>query len=126
MSVSESVPTALAIRTGRGEVRLDARSLQLERLSVEGSSGDVSIRVIPRFKDLPVELNLPRADLELSFPDSVGVEASGKIEWGDLGATFWRFSQKDKSFFSENYDRASQKIHLRFGKRPESLDLRAE
>ena len=126
ISVSESVPTTLSIRTGRGEVRLDARSLQLEKLSVEGSSGEVSIRVIPRVKDLPVELNLPRADLELSFPDSVGVQAEGKIELGDLGATFWRFSRKDKSFFSENYDRASQKVHLRFGKRPESLDLRAE
>jgi len=126
ISVSDSVPTALAIRTGRGEVRLDARSLLLEKLSVEGSSGEVSIRLAPRVGDLSVELNLPRADLELSLPDSIGVEASGKIEWGDLGNSSWRFSQRDKSFFSENYEKAAQKIHLRFDKRPESLDLRAE
>ena len=126
ISVSESVPTALSIRTGHGEVRLDARSLQLEKLSVEGSSGEVSIRAVPHFKDLPVELNLPRADLELSFPDSVGMEVSGKIDWSDLGNPAWRFTQKGESFFSENYDRASQKVHLRFVKRPESLDLRSE
>ncbi len=126
ISVSDSVPTALAIRTGRGDVQLDARFLQLEKLSVEGSSDDVSIRLAPKAKDLAVELILPRADLELSLPDSVGVEASGKIEWGDLGSSPWRFSQKDKSFFSENYGKALQKIHLQFGRRPESLDLRAE
>lgn len=126
VSVSESIRTALSIRTGRGETRLDLRLLQLEKLIVEGGSDDVSIRLAPEGKDLVVELGLPRADLELSLPDSIGVEASGKIEWGHLGGFPWRFTRKEKSFFSENYDKASQKVHLRFSKEPESLDLRAE
>ncbi|MGH8004912.1 MAG: hypothetical protein ACRECJ_09350 [Limisphaerales bacterium] len=126
ISVSESVPTTLSIRTGRGEVQLDAHSLQLEKLTVEGASDDVSIRLAPKLKELVVELGLSRADLEISLPDSVGVEATGKIDWGNLGGFSWRFTQKDKSFFSENYDKASQKVHLHFVKKPESLDLRAE
>lgn len=126
VSVSESIPTALSIRTGRGETRLDLRSVQLEKLAIEGGSNDVSIRLAPKAKDLVVELGLPRADLELTLPDSVGVEASGKIEWGQLGGFSWRFTQKEKSFLSENYDKASQKVHLRFSKEPESLDLRVE
>ncbi|MCI0331584.1 MAG: hypothetical protein L0196_11695 [candidate division Zixibacteria bacterium] len=126
VSVSESIPTALSIRTGRGDVQLDTRFLQLEKLSVAGASDDVSIRLAPKAKDLTVELSLPRADLEISLPDSVGVEASGKIDWGNLNGFGRRFAQKDKSFFSENYDKAQQKVHLRFAREPESLDLRAE
>ncbi len=126
LSVFDSIPTSLSIRTGRGEARLDLRTLQVEKLTVEGGSDDMSIRLAPKVKELVVELGLPRADLELSLPDSVGVEATGKIEWGHLGGVPWRFTQKDKSFFSENYARARLKVRLRFTKEPESLDLRAE
>ena len=126
VSVSDSIPVSLSLQTGRGETRLDARSLKLEKLAVEGTSDDVSIRLAPKAGNMVVELSLPRADLEITLPDSVGVEASGKIDGRDLGGAGWHFSQKDKSYFSENYNKASQKVHLLFAKEPESLDLRTE
>lgn len=126
VAVAESVPTDLSIGTGRGESKLDARALQLEKLSLKGPSRRVSLRLAPKSNDLSVELNLPRADLELSFPDSVGIEAKGKIEWGDLTTSSWRFTQKGNDFLSENYDRAALKVHLQFERRPEALDLHTE
>ena len=126
LTVFDSIPVSLSVKTGRGEARLDLRTLQAEKLTIQGVSDDVSIRLAPKAKDMVVELGLPRADLEFTLPDSVGVEASGKIDWGNLGGSNWRFTQKDKSFFSENFDKATQKVHFRFSKEPESLNLRAE
>ncbi len=126
VTVNDSIPLSLTVKTGKGDAELDARFLQLEKLAVKGGADDVSIKLGSKFNNLEVSLNLPKADVEIFIPESAGIEAAGKIDFGKLGGSFWSFSQKGKSFYSDNYDRARLKIKLNFSKNPVSLDLQAD
>jgi len=126
VSVTDSVPVALSIKTGRGDVEIDARSLQLEKLSVEGPAEDVLLKLAPKAKDLNAKLALSKADIVINLPDSVGIEATGKADWSDLTSSDWRFTQKGNTFVSENFDRARVSVRFEFSRQPESVEFRAE
>ena len=115
LSFDRGVPLVLDIHGLDGDIKIDGRRLQMEKLDVYSESGWVRIYTS---EDEPLtELSLGGMDASfgLNIPQEAGVKLEGKT--GGLSNILRKLdlSEKDGIYYSEGYDTLELKVDISLG-----------